>query len=980
MTDTKPSVFISYARKDDYLDAVSKADEHTYHLDSKRSFTRQMYTTLTDAGFDVWWDREKMPNRGLTFLDEIKQAIRECDYLIYVSGENALKSDYVRAEWQFALKLCKPIVPVVRQGDYNLLPPEISMGNAPDMREMAHFDDKMDEVMRLISDKVAIATLHNVPSLPDWYIERGDDVQDLQKALRADSVSPVIVTSKKQTLTVQGMGGLGKTTMATALCRLCDVRYRFPDGVFWIEIGKTPSIPTRQADIGVSFGDVRDQYADVQRGKSRLSAILQDKRALIVLDDVWDHQHVEAFRVNAPQSRILVTTRNRGMHTYLGVDNHEIDTLTAEEGVALISKRLGQTLTAEHPQYDDAVAIVDLLGGHTLAISIASARISERGVDAIPRFLQRLQDRKNTGDSPLGDLNMHDADKNYNLELSLAESYEDLSDERKAQFRALGVFAEDSTFDLPALQAVWNIADEWDAEDVIDDFLRLSLLTPSDDDRYELHGLLRDYARALCDDEQRHLYSQRHFDYYHSEHGNYKLNQAYAEDGSMLRHDIIDVDWENILSAIAWDYEHHTKKAVDWVDCVQNFMLMRRTNDERLTLLTDALAIAEANDDQHGQADILQSLGDVLHRKNEYDNALQYYQQALQLYKTIGSRHGQANTLHSLGDVFYMQDDYDNATHHYQRVLSLFETIGDRHGQANTLRSLGDVFRMKYEYDHATQHYQQALPLFETIGDRLGQANTLYSLGDVFYMQDEYDDATQHYQQALQLYETIGSRRGQAHTLKSLGDVLRTTNQYDDATQYYRQALQLYETIGDRLGQAHTLKSLGNVFLVTNQYDDATQYYRQALQLYETIGDRLGQANTLKSLGDVFYMQDEYDDATQYYQQALPLFETIGSRLGQANTLQSLSDVLRMTNQYDDAIQYYQQALQLGREIGDFTSQLNSLRGLAYTYHAQDQLEQACDYASQLLKLAESHDFFRTHPLVQGWRNTFQSWGCEFDD
>jgi hypothetical protein len=60
----KTRVFISYARKDDYLTPVAPEEEHTYHLDSARSFTRQLYAALTAAGFSVWWDREAMLNRG----------------------------------------------------------------------------------------------------------------------------------------------------------------------------------------------------------------------------------------------------------------------------------------------------------------------------------------------------------------------------------------------------------------------------------------------------------------------------------------------------------------------------------------------------------------------------------------------------------------------------------------------------------------------------------------------------------------------------------------------------------------------------------------------------------------------------------------------------------------------------------------------------------------------------------------------------
>ncbi|RMG81167.1 MAG: tetratricopeptide repeat protein, partial [Chloroflexi bacterium] len=99
-------------------------------------------------------------------------------------------------------------------------------------------------------------------------------------------------------------------------------------------------------------------------------------------------------------------------------------------------------------------------------------------------------------------------------------------------------------------------------------------------------------------------------------------------------------------------------------------------------------------------------------------------------------------------------------------------------------------------------------------------------------------------------------------------------------------------------------------------------------------------------------------------------------RLGLAQTLQATGDVYRMQNHYDDARQHYEQALALGREIGDFPSQLNSLMGLAFSAKEQGDKAGACDYFQQLFALADSHPFFKTHPLVQKWREVAAELGC----
>src|SRR5262249_2135474 len=160
-----------------------------------------------------------------------------------------------------------------------------------------------------------------------------------------------------------------------------------------LEIGKTPLITARQADIGEIFGDSRDKYIDEQTGKSRLSQILRDKRALIILDDVWEQEHVEPFRVFAQGCRLLMSTRNHRLANRAGANNHELDKLSQEQGIQLIAVRFGKK-PDEISELDTLREIVKLLDGHTLAISIAASKLEEHGIEYAPRLLQRMQSQK----------------------------------------------------------------------------------------------------------------------------------------------------------------------------------------------------------------------------------------------------------------------------------------------------------------------------------------------------------------------------------------------------------------------------------------------------------------------------------------------------------------------------------------------------------------------------------------------------------
>src|ERR1051326_1163223 len=155
----KPTIFISYAREDDEM------------------FVRRLYQDLMERGLEVWWDRKAMESRGRSFLQEIRDAIASADRLMLVVGEQAQKSEYVRAEWQFALAHCVVVMPLLRLGDHMLLPPELAKLHCLDFRSARPYEDALAELLRILGQSVPqLGALNgNVPALPPHFLPRPAD-------------------------------------------------------------------------------------------------------------------------------------------------------------------------------------------------------------------------------------------------------------------------------------------------------------------------------------------------------------------------------------------------------------------------------------------------------------------------------------------------------------------------------------------------------------------------------------------------------------------------------------------------------------------------------------------------------------------------------------------------------------------------------------------------------------------------------------
>jgi len=141
-------VFLSYVRGDD------------------EPFVRRLYEDLTARGFTVWFDRESLMSRGLTFHQEIKDAIHaEVDKLLYIGGPKAALSPNVREEWQFALECNRVVVtPILRLGDYESIPGELSLLHCEDFRDDARYEPALAK----LGPKQAYAGRHDAQANLHW--------------------------------------------------------------------------------------------------------------------------------------------------------------------------------------------------------------------------------------------------------------------------------------------------------------------------------------------------------------------------------------------------------------------------------------------------------------------------------------------------------------------------------------------------------------------------------------------------------------------------------------------------------------------------------------------------------------------------------------------------------------------------------------------------------------------------------------------
>lgn len=147
----------------------------------------------------------------------------------------------------------------------------------------------------------------SVPQLAFAVVPRPELLDQLIRALRAESLS-----DGAQLVGVTGEGGGGKTTLIAASCR--DERFAplLPDGVLWITLGQDadgPDLANRINDLSALLSGSRPEFSDAKKAGEYFGTLLEGKRCLLVIDDVWRSSQLEPFAALGRRCRRLVITR-----------------------------------------------------------------------------------------------------------------------------------------------------------------------------------------------------------------------------------------------------------------------------------------------------------------------------------------------------------------------------------------------------------------------------------------------------------------------------------------------------------------------------------------------------------------------------------------------------------------------------------------------------------------------------------------------
>src|SRR5262249_30392925 len=130
----------------------------------------------------------------------------------------------------------------------------------------------------------------------------------------------------------------------------------------------------RLNSLAAYFGDHEHQPRRIEDASFHLKEMLENKEALVILDDAWEVGHVRPFLVRGPRSRIVITTRDTLIADEAHAELIDLDVMSDAEALDLMIGRLGRALAPDEER--SARDLVEAVGHLPLALELAAAKIA----------------------------------------------------------------------------------------------------------------------------------------------------------------------------------------------------------------------------------------------------------------------------------------------------------------------------------------------------------------------------------------------------------------------------------------------------------------------------------------------------------------------------------------------------------------------------------------------------------------------------
>ncbi len=678
-------------------------------------------------------------------------------------------------------------------------------------------------------------------------------------------------------LTITGMGGIGKSTLAREVVRLH--AQDFQHGAVFVPMQAIDS-PTRIPQAIARA--LKLPASETQSVSNQVLSYLAEKEMLLVLDN-FEHlldgtSFVLEILQRAPWVKIITTSREP-LHLYqewllplMGLSYPATDE-TAEptqyDAVRWFiqsAKRVQPAFTLTPPILSAVIRICRHVQGSPLGIELATSWLSTMSCSDIAEAIERDLDFLR---SPLQDMPY----RHSSMRVVIDHSWARLSEEERRVFRRLSVFQGSFTIEAASAVAEARLS-------LLATLVGRSLVSIQQPGWYVLHPVLRQYAQEKL---QRQPEEQ---EWAEAQHAHYMLHFLQEKLPELLGRKLqqaleeIDLYLTDIRTAWGWAVAHARVELLDVaLESLHHYYEVRGSWNEACDLLRETTNKLGKTIEETGTPQGLSFLARVwasltwfelrLFNLDKAIDAIKRAESILQIHTTPEDR---AFFQTVKGTLQKERGNYQEAVALLRDSLSIYRRLHHSYYIAQTLLLLANTLETAGENAHTILPlFEEGLAIYRQLDNSRGIAHALYNVGNCAYYMGHYAQAQSAYEESLQTMQTLGNRLSSAIILNNLGSLSYIKNDYPQARDFLLHSAKAYREMGAHIGWAFAILNLGQVAEAEGKHEEALHNYLLALSTFRSFKHRWGTALSLGYTGHAYVLLGTWTRARETLLEALDL-------------------------------------------------------------------------------------------------------------
>ncbi len=732
-----------------------------------------------------------------------------------------------------------------------------------------------------------------------------------------------LAESKPTVITTTGIGGVGKTNLATEFV----YRYGqyFAGGVFWVDCSDPSFIATHVAACGGTqhLGLFRDDDQAILL-EERVKRVLHEWQdpipRLLIFDNCESPDILDQYRPHVGGCRIIVTARRP---QWLNMLILMLGVLPRHESVLLLQK------LASHLSAGQAEAIANELGDLPLALHVAGCYLDRYQQEENPeQYLHRLRTinvlehpalkgKAFLSDESLPTKHELDVAKTFAISLDRLDRRSPISQQALMFLDYLSHLAPNTAVPRDFLERLPTATnDRFDRDDALARTLQIGLVESQGHHAVRIHQLIHEFLYQTLASTQAQITIE-------------DVMKDFAKQIGEAGYPLAFVPYEiHARFVVKHALKEQNIRVATLINNVGVLLKNRGNFSEAEALFRQAIQIWRTlgyNLDSVEITPPLDNLAGLLQDTGRYTEAQSTYEHVLGVRRnSLGSNNSfTASSLNNSATFAARMGDFAKAEHLLREALNVFNQ-GDK-DTATVLSNLGEVLNDQGKYNEAESYYRRALAIREK---QLGlhhpdTANSYNNLSHLLYRMARYAEAEPFLRRALEINTaTLGDDQAMvALTRNNLAECLRITGKPQEAESLFQQSLSSTEkTFGaNHPNTAVILNNLGEINRELQRYAEAETLHRRALAIRESqLGtDHPETVNSLNNLGLLLKNTQRFEEAESLLRHAVSIRRKALSHNPPllASSLNNLASVLKATGRYKEAEPLYREAWQIMRRV-----------------------------------------------------------------